>query len=78
MPSMATPTQPYWEKCIYNIHCSGRNLGVSSGAGVYELSDLYPPFFAANSNVFESTFCVEYEAYGVALVRPTSAYEIAF
>ena len=73
----ATPTRPYRDKCIYNIHCSGENLGISSRAGVYELSGLCPPFCASNSNVFVSTFGVEYEADGVTIVRPISAYEIA-
>ena len=64
----ANPTRPYRSKCIYNIHCSGKNIGVSAGAGVYELSGLCPPFCASNSNVFSSTFGVEYEVDGVALV----------
>ena len=32
--TMVTPTRPYQDKCIYNIHRSGDNLGVSAGAGV--------------------------------------------
>ena len=64
-----TPTRPYQAKYIYNIHRYGNNLGVSSGAGVYEISGLCPPFCASNSNVFSSTFGVEYEADGIALVR---------
>ena len=72
-----TPTRPYREKCIYKIHRSDKNIGISSGDGVYELSIHCPPFCASNSNVFASTFGVEYEVDGVTLVRPISAYEIA-
>ena len=72
-----TPTRPYRDKFIYNIHCSGKNLGISAGAGVYEISGLCPPFCASNSNVFASTFGVKYEAGGITLVRPISAYEMA-
>ena len=35
-----TPARPYWDKCIDNIHRSGKNIGVSAGAGVYEISGL--------------------------------------
>ena len=73
-----TPTRPYWGKCIYNIHRSDENIGISPGAGVYELSGHCPPFCASNSNVFASNFGVEYEADGVTIVRPISAYGIAF
>ena len=73
----ANPTRPYWDKCIYKIHRSGENLGVYNGAGVYEISGLCPPFCASNSNMFASTFGVEYEADGVALIRPISDYEIS-
>ena len=72
-----TPTRPYREKCIYKIHRSDKNIGISSGDGVYELSIHCPPFCASNSNVFASNFGVEYEADGVTIVRPISAYEIA-
>ena len=72
-----TPTRPYREKCIYKIHRSDKNIGISSGDGVYELSIHCPPFCASNSNVFASTFGVEYEADGVTIVRPISVYGIA-
>ena len=72
----ATSTRPYWGKFIYNIHHSGNNLGFSAAAGVYDIFGICPPFCASNSNVFASTFGVDYEADGVTLVRTISAYEI--
>ena len=73
----ATTTRPYWEKYIYNIHHSGKNIGIFAGAGVYDISGLCPPFCASNSNMFAFTFGVYYEADGVTLVRPIPTYEIA-
>ena len=64
-------------KCSYYLHRPGDDKEVIAGAGVYSGTGLCPPFVASNTNMFGSTFGMEFELDGKLCVRPVSAYEIA-
>ena len=72
----ATPTQMFRAKRIYQIHRRHDNQLISAGAGVYDTAGLCPPFCATNSNLFASTFGIEFDDESTTLVRPISSYEV--
>ena len=59
--SSETPINLYRAKRIYRIHRHDDNKPISAGAGVYDTSGLCPPFCATNSDLFASTFGVEFD-----------------
>ena len=72
----AKPTHPHRAKCTYTIHRKGNDTMVSAGAGVYDISGLYPPFCSSNSNGSASTFDVKFEDKSASFIRPVLAYEV--
>ena len=72
----ATPTNLHRAKRIYQLHRHGDNTDISAGAGIYDVDGLCPPFCAPDSNLFASTFGVEFTQDSHALVRPISPYDL--
>jgi hypothetical protein len=75
--STITHTKDQRAKCIYQLHRSADDKNISAGSGVYCLTGLCPPFCATNTNVFASTFGIEFVVEEDTYVRPVSAYEYA-
>ena len=72
-----TPTHLYRAQRVYQLHRSNDNVGISAGACVYDTAALCPPFCATNSNMFASTFGIEYNDGPTTFVRPVASYEVA-
>ena len=75
--SIETATRVQRAKCSYYLHRPGDDKEVIAGASVYSDHGLCPPFVASNTNVFGSTFGVEFELDSKVFVRSVATYEIA-
>ena len=71
----ASNTHLYRPRRLYNLHRPSDNTSVEAGSGVYGTSGLCPPFASPNTNIFGSTFGIEFTVKEDTFVRGVSAYE---
>jgi hypothetical protein len=76
-PADAFTAKQYRPMRLYDIHRSFDSKAVTAGAGVYNVDGLCPPFSSPNSNMFASTFGIEFVVGSDTFVRPFCAYEYA-
>ncbi len=67
-------TRRYRVKYLYNIHQPDDDISVHTGTGVYSTDGICPPFASANSNIFDSTFGIKFNAGPGCFICPLSPY----
>ena len=59
------------------MHRHMDEISITAGSGIYDGDGLCPPFSSPNTNMFASTFGIEFVHKSNTFVRPFSTYEYA-